>query len=181
MTEWTELVSKVFKEKRATNKNYKFKNALVDAKKLYRKTTKTVDSMGPGLMKKAAKSLKKAMKKTRKHRRHRGGKEPNSETGKCEDGSDPVNGECPDSLLNTLSTSAANAANSFIQQENGPDGQQDRPDGQENGQDGQQDRPDVPENGPDGPDVPEKEQVEGGRRKKQQKKGKKSKRQQKKQ
>ena len=73
MTEWTQLVSKVFKEKRATNKNYKFKDALVDAKKMYRKTTTAVDSMGPGLMKKAAKSLKKAMKKTRKHRRHRGG------------------------------------------------------------------------------------------------------------
>ena len=66
-------MSKVFKEKRATNKNYKFKDALVDAKKMYRKTTTAVDSMGPGLMKKAAKSLKKAMKKTRKHRRHRGG------------------------------------------------------------------------------------------------------------
>ena len=106
MTAWTELVSKVFKEKRSTNKNYKFKNALVDAKKLYRKTTKSVDTMGPGLMKKAAKSLKKAMrnKKTRRHRKrhrkHRGGADcPEGSTPKmvCENGEiDPNTNMCSD-------------------------------------------------------------------------------------
>jgi hypothetical protein len=101
MTEWTELVSKVFKEKRPTNKNYKFKNALVDAKKLYRKTTNTVDSMGPGLMKKAAKSLKKAMKKTRKHRRRRGGYPPDANN-KCENDSDPINDDCDESTRKVL-------------------------------------------------------------------------------
>lgn len=73
-TEWTKLVSSVFKKNRSTNKNYKFKNALMDAKKLYKGTTGAVDSMGPALARKAAKKLKKTMKKMRLSKKSRKGR-----------------------------------------------------------------------------------------------------------
>ena len=62
-TNWIKTVKRVFKENRATNKNYKFKNALIDAKKIYKNTTRTVDSMGPALANKLAKKIKRTMKK----------------------------------------------------------------------------------------------------------------------
>jgi hypothetical protein len=37
MNEWAKLVSKIYKEKNKTNKNYKLKNAMKDAKKVYKK------------------------------------------------------------------------------------------------------------------------------------------------
>ena len=78
MSEWTKLVSATFKKNRKTNKNYKFKDALMDAKKVYKTTTGTVNSMGPGLALTAARGMSKALKtrkgrKGRKSRRHRGG------------------------------------------------------------------------------------------------------------
>jgi hypothetical protein len=73
-TEWTKLVSSVFKKNRSTNKNYKFKNALMDAKKLYKGTTGAVDTMGPALAKRVAKKLKKTMKKMRLTKKTRRGR-----------------------------------------------------------------------------------------------------------
>jgi hypothetical protein len=73
-TNWIKTVKRVFKENRATNKNYKFKNALIDAKKIYKNTTRTVDSMGPALANKLAKKIKRTMKK------RRGGQDPDDET-----------------------------------------------------------------------------------------------------
>jgi hypothetical protein len=37
MNEWAKLVSKIYKEKNKTNKNYRLKNAMRDAKKVYKK------------------------------------------------------------------------------------------------------------------------------------------------
>ena len=37
MNAWAKLVSKIYKEKSRTNKNYKLKNAMKDAKKVYKK------------------------------------------------------------------------------------------------------------------------------------------------
>jgi len=37
MNAWAQLVSKIYKEKSRTNKNYKLKNAMKDAKKVYKK------------------------------------------------------------------------------------------------------------------------------------------------
>ena len=37
MNAWATLVSKIYKEKSRTNKNYKLKNAMKDAKKVYKK------------------------------------------------------------------------------------------------------------------------------------------------
>ena len=78
MSEWTKLVTATFKKNRKTNKNYKFKDALMDAKKVYKTTTGTINSMGPGLALNAARGMSKALKtrkgrKGRKSRRHRGG------------------------------------------------------------------------------------------------------------
>ena len=45
MNEWAKLVSKIYKEKSRTNKNYKLKNAMKDAKKVYKKN-KTMKKRG---------------------------------------------------------------------------------------------------------------------------------------
>jgi hypothetical protein len=37
MTEWTKLVSSIYKQKSASNPNYKLKDAMKDAKKVYKK------------------------------------------------------------------------------------------------------------------------------------------------
>jgi len=58
-TAWTKLVTETFKKNRKTNKNYKFKDALIDAKKLYKKTTRSV---GTAVVGKVTKSLRKTLK-----------------------------------------------------------------------------------------------------------------------
>lgn len=73
MSDWINTVKRVFKQNRATNKNYKFKQALMDAKKIYKSTTSTVDTMGPAIASNLAKKVKRGMKKSRKLRRHRRG------------------------------------------------------------------------------------------------------------
>jgi hypothetical protein len=37
MNAWAKFVTKFYKDKKKTNKNYKFKNAMKDAKKFYKK------------------------------------------------------------------------------------------------------------------------------------------------
>jgi hypothetical protein len=46
MNAWAKLVSKIYKEKSRTNKNYKLKNAMKDAKKVYKKSNKTMKKRG---------------------------------------------------------------------------------------------------------------------------------------
>jgi hypothetical protein len=41
MTAWTDFATKFFNDKRKTNKSYKFKHALKDASKIYKKHGKT--------------------------------------------------------------------------------------------------------------------------------------------
>lgn len=60
---WTKLVGETFKKNRKTNKNYKFKDALVDAKKIYRKSVKSV---GTAVVGKVTKSLRKTLRGGRK-------------------------------------------------------------------------------------------------------------------
>jgi hypothetical protein len=45
MSEWNMLVKRVFTEGRSKDETYKLKDAMKDAKKLYRKTTGKVGSM----------------------------------------------------------------------------------------------------------------------------------------
>lgn len=45
LTEWNMLVKKVFNNGRASNAAYRLKDAMKDAKKVYRKTAKTVGSV----------------------------------------------------------------------------------------------------------------------------------------
>ncbi len=53
---WTELVQKTFAENKHKS-GYKFKNALLDAKKVYRKSTSNANTMGPKMVKKTAKTV----------------------------------------------------------------------------------------------------------------------------
>jgi len=45
-TEWNMLVKKMFKEGRGKNAAYKLKDAMRDAKKVYKKTTSSVEKVG---------------------------------------------------------------------------------------------------------------------------------------
>jgi hypothetical protein len=56
MTAWTDLVSAVYKEKHSANPDYKFKDAMKDAKKQYN---------APTVPKNKSNKLKKSNKKTR--------------------------------------------------------------------------------------------------------------------
>lgn len=46
MNDWAKLVNKIYKEKSKTNKNYKLKNAMKDAKKVYKKKNVTMKKRG---------------------------------------------------------------------------------------------------------------------------------------
>lgn len=63
MSEWNLVVKKVYEENHAKDSSYQFKDALVDAKKVYRSSKKSVADLG--------KSVKKAVTGKRKSRRHR--------------------------------------------------------------------------------------------------------------
>jgi hypothetical protein len=62
---WTSLVKKVFNKNRKTNKAYKFGDALKDAKKIYRSTTETVNSLAPNVAKRASRKLKRSIRRGR--------------------------------------------------------------------------------------------------------------------
>jgi hypothetical protein len=47
MNDWAKLVSKIYKEKSKTNKNYKLMHAMKDAKKVYYKGGKTAKKRSP--------------------------------------------------------------------------------------------------------------------------------------
>lgn len=63
MTEWTNLVKTMFKNGRKTNKNYKLKNAMKDAAKIYKKHKST----------NAHHKSRKGHRKSRRGRKRRGG------------------------------------------------------------------------------------------------------------
>jgi len=70
MTEWTNLVKTMFKNGRKTNKNYKLKNAMKDAAKIYKKHKST------NMHHKSRKGHRKSRKghrKSRMGRKRRGG------------------------------------------------------------------------------------------------------------
>ena len=46
MNDWAKLVSRIYKEKSRKNKNYKLKNAMKDAKKIYKKKNTTMKKHG---------------------------------------------------------------------------------------------------------------------------------------
>jgi hypothetical protein len=63
MTEWTNLVSKVYKDNHAKDSNYKFKDALKDASKMYKKSSASGKTM------KMRKSHKKRGRRGKSRRR----------------------------------------------------------------------------------------------------------------
>lgn len=77
MSGWIETVKRVYKENRAKNPSYKYKQAMVDAKKVY-KSSGTSSNVAEGKSKRKTKKSKKSKKskssnkKTRKSRK--GGK-----------------------------------------------------------------------------------------------------------
>lgn len=71
MSAWTDTVTRVYNEKHAKNPNYKFKQAMKDAKKVYKKggsTEKSKHLMDGGKSRKVRQS-----RKMRKSRKMRGG------------------------------------------------------------------------------------------------------------
>jgi len=79
MTKWADTVKDVFKKNRAINPSYMFKDALKDAKKVYRSGEKvvsdTVDTVGKKIrrntQKKRRSTGKKRQGKTHHRRTHR--------------------------------------------------------------------------------------------------------------
>ena len=62
LSEWNKAVKNAFKMGRKTNKNYSLKQAMMDAKKMYKKGAETVMSMG--------------RRQTRRNAKRRGGSKP---------------------------------------------------------------------------------------------------------
>ena len=67
LSEWNKAVKMAFKMGRKTNKNYSLKNAMFDAKKIYKKGANAVISIG-----------KMGGRKSRRNRRMRGGSNSNT-------------------------------------------------------------------------------------------------------
>ena len=70
MSPWTDLVTKTFKECYAKDKKYTFKNAMMDAKKVYKTSAKTVSDVTEKVnktVKRKGKKGKKANRGTRKN------------------------------------------------------------------------------------------------------------------
>jgi len=83
MSTWLDTVKKTFKEGRAKNVSYKFKDALKDAKKVYNKgkgavvdvAKKTRKTMKRGLKKMTKRNTRRNFKGSRKYRKKSGGGE----------------------------------------------------------------------------------------------------------
>jgi hypothetical protein len=72
MSEWNMLVKKIFDEKRSKNSAYRLGDAMRDAKKVYKKTTKTAKGLVNMPFGKKRKGRRTRRRGTRR-RRHRGG------------------------------------------------------------------------------------------------------------
>lgn len=66
MSDWTKFVSEFYKKKHASNPDYKFKDALKEAAKVYKKGTSNTKTKA----KKSVKSRKSKTMKKNKSRKH---------------------------------------------------------------------------------------------------------------
>lgn len=73
-TPWNMLVKKIFKKNRSSNKAYRLGDAMVDAKKVYKKTANSISTLvKTPFAKKGKRSTRKGRRVSRRLKKRRGG------------------------------------------------------------------------------------------------------------
>ena len=73
MSEWNMLVKKIFDQNRSKNSSYRLGDAMRDAKKVYKKTSKTAKSLVGAPFGKMRRRRRTSHRRKSRGRKHRGG------------------------------------------------------------------------------------------------------------